>query len=361
MIRTYHSSGSHPPDRALRPAPPQREVIDLTTSPSPPPSSRPRPYERLPDPYARRHTPYEQRNRGIRRDRDRRPRSPPRRPGPDAEVIDLDDYPDPEPVRRYDSRERHYMFPPASPGDIELTFAHARVRQPSQHPFPENNSHQSPRAGSVGGAPEEPPLDNMLFAPFGFRPNVGSVGGHFGSILDIVNNFGLPTFTGRFGFFNNAGEPRGHLAPHLPHRDPPDVPSFPFRNGFRAPGADLDWTGIPRFAQQDEEDLEITGQHNQKDKPIKAARDGFTRSPKSEDALGCSNCDQELGDSDDEIRKQIWIMKCGHCYCGECANNMLSQPIPKPVKGRKGKYATCAIDGCRTTLSGKKFIWEIYV
>ncbi|KAK6533500.1 hypothetical protein TWF694_002439 [Orbilia ellipsospora] len=357
MIRTQRSSGSRPPPS---------EVIDLTTSPSPPPPTRTRPSERANN----RHAPYNARNRPSSRV-DRGTRSPVVRPPPNrrlapssgAEVIDLDDYPDPEPVRRNDNRneQRHFLFPPPSPGEFELTFATARVRQPSQHAFPPENNNQVPRAGPAGGAPEEPPIDDMLFAPFGFRSNAASVGGHFGGLFDIVRDLGLPNFT-RFRLFGNeAGqEARAPLMPHVPQRDPPNLP---FRNNlFQAPN-ELDWMAIPGFAQQrNEEDLEIIGQHNQKDKPIKPAREGFTRSPKSEDAIGCSNCDQELGDSDDDIKKQIWMMKCGHCYCGECANEMLSQPPPPRVqKGKRRKFSTCSITGCKATASGKKFIWEIYV
>lgn len=40
---------------------------------------------------------------------------------------------------------------------------------------------------------------------------------------------------------------------------------------------------------------------------------GFTRSPNEEDMLVCPNCDDELGTGDDDVKKQVWVVKaCGH-------------------------------------------------
>ena len=44
-----------------------------------------------------------------------------------------------------------------------------------------------------------------------------------------------------------------------------------------------------------------------------APRAGFTRDLKEEDLLICPNCDDELGVADEEIKRQVWIVKpCGH-------------------------------------------------
>ncbi len=43
------------------------------------------------------------------------------------------------------------------------------------------------------------------------------------------------------------------------------------------------------------------------------AQEGFTRTPKEDDVLVCPNCDDELGLGDDEIKRQVWVVKaCGH-------------------------------------------------
>lgn len=42
-------------------------------------------------------------------------------------------------------------------------------------------------------------------------------------------------------------------------------------------------------------------------------RKGFTRSPKEDETLVCPNCEEELGVSKDEIKRQVWVVKsCGH-------------------------------------------------
>ena len=47
--------------------------------------------------------------------------------------------------------------------------------------------------------------------------------------------------------------------------------------------------------------------------PPAAAQEGFTRTPKEDDVLVCPNCDDELGLGDDEVKRQVWVVKaCGH-------------------------------------------------
>ena len=43
------------------------------------------------------------------------------------------------------------------------------------------------------------------------------------------------------------------------------------------------------------------------------AQDGFTRSPQEDDILVCPNCDDELGVGEDDLKRQVWVVKaCGH-------------------------------------------------
>ena len=40
---------------------------------------------------------------------------------------------------------------------------------------------------------------------------------------------------------------------------------------------------------------------------------GFTRTPAEDDVLVCPNCDSELGQGDDDVKRQVWVIKsCGH-------------------------------------------------
>ena len=43
------------------------------------------------------------------------------------------------------------------------------------------------------------------------------------------------------------------------------------------------------------------------------AKEGFTRSPPEDSVLVCPNCDEELGMGEDELKRQVWIVRsCGH-------------------------------------------------
>ena len=47
--------------------------------------------------------------------------------------------------------------------------------------------------------------------------------------------------------------------------------------------------------------------------PPPAPRPGFTRTPKEEEILICPNCNEELGVGEDELKRQVWLIKgCGH-------------------------------------------------
>ena len=60
--------------------------------------------------------------------------------------------------------------------------------------------------------------------------------------------------------------------------------------------------------------------------PPAPAQEGFTRTPNEDDVLVCPNCDDELGLGDDEVKRQVWVVKaCGHV----CA--MRSSTLPKLI------------------------------
>lgn len=78
--------------------------------------------------------------------------------------------------------------------------------------------------------------------------------------------------------------------------------------------------------------------------PPPPAKEGFTRSPKEEDVLVCPNCDDELGLGDDEVKRQVWVVKaCGHVCFGRldiqtmlisCRSTVASVPrTDRSVKG----------------------------
>ena len=49
--------------------------------------------------------------------------------------------------------------------------------------------------------------------------------------------------------------------------------------------------------------------------PPPPAQEGFTRSPEEEDVLICPNCDDELGVGENDMKRQVWVVKaCGHVW-----------------------------------------------
>ena len=61
--------------------------------------------------------------------------------------------------------------------------------------------------------------------------------------------------------------------------------------------------------------------------PPAPAQEGFTRTPNKDDVLVCPNCDDELGLGDDEVKRQVWVVKaCGHV----CA--ILSSTLPELIE-----------------------------
>ena len=47
--------------------------------------------------------------------------------------------------------------------------------------------------------------------------------------------------------------------------------------------------------------------------PPPAAQSGYTRSPEEDQILVCPNCDDELGVGEDDVKRQVWVVKvCGH-------------------------------------------------
>lgn len=62
--------------------------------------------------------------------------------------------------------------------------------------------------------------------------------------------------------------------------------------------------------------------------PPSPAKVGFTRSPNEDDTLVCPHCDDELGVGDNDVKRQVWVVKaCGHvCFLHHTASTMLISP-----------------------------------
>jgi hypothetical protein len=69
--------------------------------------------------------------------------------------------------------------------------------------------------------------------------------------------------------------------------------------------------------------------------------------------LVCPDCGVELGKTEDVKKKEVWIGKCGHVYCGECAERQRGN-------NRKGaKAGRCCVEGCGRIISGDKAMIRI--
>lgn len=98
--------------------------------------------------------------------------------------------------------------------------------------------------------------------------------------------------------------------------------------------------------------------------PPTPAQEGFTRTPKEDDVLVCPNCDDELGLGDDEVKRQVWVVKaCGHVYCGECAKNRSTsrKPLLSTTSKRIKPFSKCVVDECGKNVSHVKSVIQVYM
>jgi len=86
-----------------------------------------------------------------------------------------------------------------------------------------------------------------------------------------------------------------------------------------------------------------------------AAREGFTRSPTENMTLICPQCGDELGRNADVLKREVWVAKCGHTYCGECAFSH------RQNKAKGQKATRCIVDGCTRIISGDRAMIEVFL
>lgn len=112
---------------------------------------------------------------------------------------------------------------------------------------------------------------------------------------------------------------------------------------------------------------------------------GFTRSPQEEDVLLCPNCGDELCEGEDEVKRQVWLVKtCGHVcfhvdkknwqvmvlmwcqiYCGDCTAN---RSIKRSAKGKEKQttarsrpFKECVVDDCGKKVSSSRAMIQIFL
>lgn len=157
---------------------------------------------------------------------------------------------------------------------------------------------------------------------------------------------GLPTFfnilrSSILGSSSSAGEQVTHFHYHI--HQPSPAPG-----GFRPP-ARLNYAMNAAHIYGDDTPLrDLPGFKDDTYRAPPPARQGYTRSPTENMALICPQCSDELGKSKEDPKKEVWIGKCGHTYCGECAASH------RRNKGKGAKAGRCIVDGCTKIISGDK-------
>lgn len=123
----------------------------------------------------------------------------------------------------------------------------------------------------------------------------------------------------RFNAQINRTADRLHRGPVVPPRAPTRAHAHIRVGAFVAPTLDFNMLGF---------DMGIPGARAAEpppptyEAPVKAP-EGFTRSPEEKDVLVCPNCEGELCVGQDEVKKQVWIVKgCGH------VSSLILSPLP---------------------------------
>ncbi|KAL9635549.1 MAG: hypothetical protein Q9164_003392, partial [Protoblastenia rupestris] len=243
------------------PRPPsQREFIDLTGEPSSPAPDFILPPETTPDPL-------------LRRPSRRSPRQS--SPGQQFHTEDVIDLSEAEDVQR-DTGGRH-----TSP---EIQFLSSRTRSRSL-----SFGRYSHRTRTIGPAQRGQFNDQQNSLSWSNRPQLPSIQtalrhAAFGERLVHSNN-PQDELVGWESF--GAG---GHI-------------NLPNMLDVQAIGFDLD---------QPHRHAQLPPRLPTYDAPS-PPRPGFTRSPKEDELLVCPNCEDELGIGENEVKRQVWVVKaCGH-------------------------------------------------
>ena len=196
----------------------------------------------------------------------------------DRNIISIDDQEEETVDLREDSPEIQFLTSRPRSRSLSIT-RHPRqrstIRQRRHTPATRSPVRLTPQVSlRITGAPVEAhghQNAGWLFHPFAARLNADTARTHEDESVEWENlsggNFELPAHLNYLAPAFNLEQPtRRQTQPRLPTYDPPTP-----------------------------------------------AQDGFTRTPNEGDVLVCPNCDDELGLGDDEVKRQVWVVKaCGH-------------------------------------------------
>jgi hypothetical protein len=115
--------------------------------------------------------------------------------------------------------------------------------------------------------------------------------------------------------FGEIGEMRGH--PRRPRRQNGDGGHVPTAVDFPVPVLNYRDAAFELMPDGSPDDAVIVLGKRSYSAP-ESAQEGFTRSPKEGNVIICPNCDDELAVGDDEVKRSVWVAKCGHVSLFHC-------------------------------------------
>ncbi|KAJ5312598.1 hypothetical protein PENANT_c007G07186 [Penicillium antarcticum] len=128
-------------------------------------------------------------------------------------------------------------------------------------------------------------------------------------------------------------------------------------------GLDYGLTGFsitPSFPAPTSQESSRGSSHSEAYKSPEPAPEGFTRTLSDYDVAICPNCHEELGVGEGP-KGQIYVSKkCGHVYCGECAENRSKSKAKKSGSQTK-PFSKCQIAGCETSLSSPTALFHLFL
>lgn len=273
--------------------------------------------------------------------------------------------------------EWHIDTPPtAAPGSPEIEFISSRTidRSPQRHrENPDGDEVEFVRENPLPAAEVERRRTERRYEEMDRALSlIGDMQGRFTHLRAQVERFNVQVNRTAANFRRG---PVGPIGPVPPPRGAARARGH-IHAGFAAPGLlDFQLVGFQLGNEEPPPPAAPTYQ------APPAAPEGFTRSPtEDEGPLICPNCEDELCVGEDEVKRQVWIVKaCGHVrfrlpsfgylltcnqvYCGECTIN---RAIKRSAKGKERPpntkpFKECVVEKCGKKVASPKNMIQIFL
>ncbi|KAF2421557.1 hypothetical protein EJ08DRAFT_641309 [Tothia fuscella] len=100
--------------------------------------------------------------------------------------------------------------------------------------------------------------------------------------------------------------------------------------------------------------------------PPEKAPEGWTRSPQEDGFYVCENCGEELCVGLEERKRQVFVGRCGHMYCGDCTKDRHATKRKKVRESyekvpRSKPFKECVVPGCDRKLTSKTAMIQLFL